>query len=385
MTKTNGKGTHNGGNGERRPDVVLVTGFPAFTAKRIAHKIVEADGRAHVLLLAREKFRKAAQAFVGELPPARRKRISILVGDVCDMDFGLTAEEFQRVTRDTTIIQHAAGIYYLGVSRETTFRVNVDGTRRALELAAACPSLRRFCHWSTAQVSGTRKGVVLEEELDCGQSFFNAYEESKLRAEQLVRDAARRLPITILRPSVIVGDSQTGEIDKFDGPYYLLVLIVSSPVDVSLPLPGRGSSPLYLAPIDFVVDAAYRLAGDERAIGKTFHLVDPCPLAARTVYEIIAARAHKKTPRGMIPAGLARALLRAPGLERLARAPLAFLESFNHTAFYNPRNTLELLRGSDVWCPPFESYVDNLIRFVKDVHAARKARLEEEVFDPFDA
>ena len=96
-------------------------------------------------------------------------------------------------------------------------------------------------HWSTAQVSGARSGVILEEELDCGQRFRNVYEETKFRAERMVRDAARRLPITILRPGIIVGDSKTGEIDKFDGPYYLLVLIVSSPIDVHLPLPGRGN------------------------------------------------------------------------------------------------------------------------------------------------
>ncbi|HJZ87021.1 MAG TPA: SDR family oxidoreductase, partial [Polyangia bacterium] len=285
---------------------------------------------------------------------------------------------------ETTVIQHAAGIYHLGVASEQAFRVNVEGTRRALELAAECPHLRRFCHWSTAQVSGTRKGVVMEDELECGQSFFNSYEESKYEAERLVRAAARRLPVTIFRPAVIVGDSKTGEIDKFDGPYYLIVLIVSSPVDVSLPLPGRGSAPLHLAPIDFVIEAAHALANDERALGKTFHLVDPSPLAARAVYELIAARAHRKLPRGVIPTGLARAILRAPGARRLARAPLAFLESFNHMALYNARNTMELLRGGDIFCPPFDTYVDNLIRYVRDVHAAKKARLEEEVFDPFD-
>src|SRR5262249_29150442 len=200
--------------------------------------------------------------------------------------------------------------------------------------------------------------------LECGQSFFNSYEESKYEAERLVRAAARRLPVTIFRPAVIVGDSKTGEIDKFDGPYYLIVLIVASPVDVSLPLPGRGSAPLHLAPIDFVIDAAHALTRDPRALGRTFHLVDPCPLGARTAYELIATRAHKKLPRGVIPTGLARALLRAPGVERLARAPLAFLESFNHMTFYNAQGTLELLRGSDIYCPPLPEYVDNLIRFV---------------------
>jgi thioester reductase-like protein len=374
------------GNGHGHHDeVVLVTGFPAFTARRLARKIVEGDGKTRVLLLVREKFKPSALAFVAQLAPARRKRIEVLIGDVCDMDLGLASDEFKRVTAETTVIQHAAGIYYLGVSKEQTFRVNVEGTRRAVELAAECQRLRRFCHWSTAHVAGTRKGVILEEELDCGQSFFNPYEESKFQAEKLVQEASRRLPVTIFRPAIIVGDSQSGEIDKFDGPYYLLVLIVSSKLDVSLPLPGRGSAPLYVTPIDFVVDAAHALSRDERALGRTLHLVDPAPLAARTVYEIVAARAHKRAPRGSIPTGLARALLRAPGVERLARAPLAFLESFNHMAFYNCRGTLELLRGTDIWCPPFESYVDNLIRFVRDVHAAQKAALEEEVFDPFDA
>ena len=90
-------------------------------------------------------------------------------------------------------------------------------------------------------MSGSRAGVVLEEELDDGQRFHNVYEETKFRAERLVQDAARTLPVTILRPGVIVGDSRTGEIDKFDGPYYLIVLIVASPLDVHLPLPGRGT------------------------------------------------------------------------------------------------------------------------------------------------
>ena len=255
-----------------------------------------------------------------------------------------------------------------------------------LELAADCTRLRRFVHWSTAQVSGARSGVILEEELDCGQRFRNVYEETKFRAERMVRDAARRLPVTILRPGIIVGDSKTGEIDKFDGPYYLLVLIVSSPIDVHLPLPGRGSAPLNLVPIDFVVESAIALSRDPRAVGGTFHLTDPAPFAARTVYELVAQRADKKAPRGMIPTGLARALLKAPGLERLARAPLAFLEAFNHLALYNCRHTLALLSG-DPWhvrCPPFDSYVDPLVRYVREVQARKKQARDEEAADPLD-
>jgi thioester reductase-like protein len=367
-------------------DVSLVTGFPAFTARRLVRRLLDADARESVYLLARDKFRADAEEFLESLPAGLRKRARVLEGDVCDMDLGLGGGEYKALAAELTAIHHTAAIYYLGARRELVERVNVDGTRSMLELAADCSQLRRMVHWSTAQVSGSRSGVILEEELDCGQRFRNIYEETKFKAECMVREAARRLPVTVLRPGIIVGDSRTGEIDKFDGPYYLLVLIVSSPLDVHLPLPGRGNAPLNLVPIDFVVDAAVALAKDARAAGGTFHLTDPCPFAARTVYELVAQRADRKAPRGVIPTGLARALLRAPGLERLARAPLAFLEAFNHLALYNCRHALGLLDDSParVRCPPFDAYVDHLVRYVREVQAQRRQRLEEEAPDPFE-
>jgi thioester reductase-like protein len=364
-------------------DVSLVTGFPAFTAQRLTRRLVAKHADEKIFLLSRDKFLAQAEAFVDTLGDAKA-RVEVLQGDVADMDLGLGGGEYKALAAEVTAIHHTAAVYYLGAKRELVERVNIEGTRTMLDLAADAPRLRRFVHWSSAQVSGSRSGVILEEELDCGQRFRNVYEETKFQGEILVHAAQRRLPITVLRPGIIVGDSQTGEIDKFDGPYYLLVLIVSSPVDVSLPLPGRGNSPLNLVPIDFVVDAAVALADDPRAAGGTFHLTDPCPFSARAVYEIVAQRAERKAPRGVIPTSLARALLKAPGLERLARAPLAFLEAFNHLALYNCRHTLELLDGTGVRCPPFDKYVDNLVRYVREVQAQKRQRLEEEAFDPFD-
>ncbi len=368
-------------------DISLVTGFPSYTAQRLARRLLEKHPEERLYLLTRDKFLEAAARFLETLGAART-RVKILEGDVCDMDLGLGGGEYKALAAEVTAIHHTAAVYYLGAKRELVERVNIDGTRTVLELAGDCNNLRRMVHWSSAQVSGARSGVILEEELDCGQRFRNVYEETKFKAELLAREAQRRIPITILRPGIIVGDSQTGEIDRFDGPYYLLVLIVSSPVNVSLPLPGRGNAPLNLVPIDFVVDAAVALADDPRAAGGTFHLTDPCPFSARAVYEIAALRADRKAPRGVIPTGLARALLRAPGLERLARAPLAFLEAFNHLALYNCRHTLALLDGTpdrpSIRCPPFDLYVDNLVRYLREVQAQKRQRLEEEAFDPFD-
>jgi len=196
---------------------------------------------------------------------------------------------------------------------------------------------------------------------------------------------SRRVPSTIYRPGVIVGDSRTGEIDRFDGPYHLMVLIVDSPVDVHLPLPGKGNAPLHLVPVDHVIDAAHLLSRMEQTVSKTFHLVDPCPLSASSIYQLVAERAHRKPPRGVIPAGLARTLLRLPGLSKIgASGTRSFLEGFERDVYYNCRNTLEALRGTDVWCPAFETYVDNLVRYVKDVRAARRRRLDDDVTDPLD-
>ena len=117
------------------------------------------------------------------------------------MDLGLAGAEYRDLVAEITTIVHCAAAYYLGVPREMAMRVNVEGTRNVLELAGACARLERLCHFSTAFVSGDRKGVIMEDELDARQRFRHAYEETKFRAELLVREAAHRLPVVVMRPA----------------------------------------------------------------------------------------------------------------------------------------------------------------------------------------
>lgn len=282
-----------------------------------------------------------------------------------DIDLGLSGPEVRRLTQTVEIVHHMAAIYFLGVDAQTIRQVNIEGTQAVLRLALEMPHLRRFCHYSTAFVAGSRSGVVHEEELDCGQRFRNIYEETKFAAEKLARMAMRDLPISVFRPSLIVGDSKSGEIDRFAGPYYLMNAIVNLPIDIHLPLPGKGDNPLNLVPIDFVIDAAYALSHHERAVGHTFHLTDSNPLPARRVFELVAEHAGKKLPKGQIPASVTQLLLRIPGLERLTRPPRQFLEQFNQLALFNNSNTLQLLAGTGIVCPPFESYVGRLVSFLR--------------------
>jgi nucleoside-diphosphate-sugar epimerase len=321
---------------------VFLTGYPGFIGKRLARRLLREHRRTRVTLLVQEKFEEDAKGYLDELTADQKKRTRLLVGDVAKMDLGLSGPEIE----------------------ELTATVNVGGTRNMLMLAREMPELKRFVHFSSCYVSGDRIGVITEDELDESQRFRNAYEATKFRAEKLVRQHMESVPVTIVRPSIVVGDSKTGEIDRFDGIYAMGILIVTSPISVPLPLPGEGIAPLNLVPVDFVTRAVLALAGDPRAEGRTFHLVDPNPLSSRHVYELIADRAGKKLPRMRVSYSIARRILKMPFVEKYSRVQRQALDYLNHLAIYNCSSTLEVLEGSGILCPRFDTYVDALMGFV---------------------
>jgi dephospho-CoA kinase len=370
------------GRSRLAPPAALITGFPAFTAQRMIEKVLAADPQTKLYVLARDELAADASRLLSALP--EHGATEVLVGNVCDMDLGLSSAEYRALSRELTWIHHLAGIYVMGVDEDTARRVNVVGTRTVLELARDAGRLERVVHWSTTMVSGDRKGTFFEEDLEAGQKFHNAYERTKYEAERLVRAAMRQLPITVVRPSIIVGDSRTGEIDKLDGPYYLMVLIANNASRVRLPLLGRGDAPLHLVPIDYVVEAAWHVARGEHAAGKTFHIVDPAPMSARALFEAVAEHAHTEKPRGHIPRPLARAVFRTPGLSRLGKGPLAFADVLDRAVHYDQTNTTQALAGTTVRCPALADYLPVLVRYVLEV--TRDAPLDEidDVSDPLD-
>jgi nucleoside-diphosphate-sugar epimerase len=360
----------------------FITGYPGFIGKRLVKHIVQADKSCRIVLLVQPKFIKEATQLVDRLPAAR---IELLSGDICDMHLGLAGREYQALCDDVTHVFHLAAISQLGMAKEIARRVNVEGTRTVLELARDSGKLKRFIHFSTCYVSGDRVGVIAEDELEAGQRFRNPYEETKFEAERLVHKAKAHLPITIIRPSSVVGDSTTGEIDRFEGPYYLGMLLVLSPLVLPLPLPGNGVAPLNVVPVDFVVAATWALANRPDAVGRTVHLVDPNPMSARRVYELIAERSNRRLPRFNLPARAADVVLRIPGIERLARPQRAAISYVNHLALYNCHTALELLDGTGVRCPPLQTYLDKLVDFAVTAWKQRGGSSDDhELDDPLD-
>lgn len=374
-----GRMSERGAGPPKGPGTYFITGYPGFISKRLVRHISKTDPEGKIYVLSLPKQEEDAQR---ELQRSG-VQAEVLTGDVVDMHLGLSGAEYQRLCDQVTDIFHLAAISYLGISREAAWRVNVDGARNVIELAQECGKLRRLSHFSTCYVSGDRLGVIAEDELDCGQGFRNFYEETKFHAEKLMRRASEKLPVSIFRPSSVVGDSTTGEIDRFEGPYYLGILLVTSPLSMPLPLPGDGVAPLNVVPVDFVVKAVWQLSRDPRAAGRTFHLVDPNPMSARRVYEIIAERNNKKLPKFRLSAKATDAVLRLPFLEKLARPQRAAISYVNHLAIYNCHNTLELLDGTGIRCPPLHTYLDKLVDYVRSYYRRQREQLAE-VEDPLD-
>jgi thioester reductase-like protein len=369
-------------------EVVLLTGFPSFNARKMCEELLRPGpssdrGRTLVHALVRPQLEAEARAALDELPLEQRSRVQLIEGDAASMDLGLSGAEWKGLAKEVDRIHHCASVSYLGVDRAAAEHVNVGGAREVLEFARGCEGLKALVFHSMAQVSGDRTGLVLESDLNKGQGFRNAVEETKARAEKMMRAAMGSLPIVVLRPSMLVGDTVTGEVDRFDGPYLLILLIVTSPPDFALPLPGRGDSPLNIVPIDYAMRAARAIGADPRAPGRTFHVVDPAPLTARRVFELVALAGGRRLPRGFIPANLTKALLRTPGLERFAKSPRAFLDALGTPVTYSAANTDELLADAGIRCPPFESYVERLVEYVQTrLREKREKRAQSEVFDP---
>lgn len=362
--------------------LTLVTGFPRLLARLVTTELLAA-GEREVCLLVRERYLDDAARFVDSLDAGGR--VSIIEGDVTSIDMGLAGAEYLSLARRTARVFHAAQSTFEGVDPARVRALNVQGTYEVLEFARTARSEGGAPHvvaLSSTLAAGDHEGLVLEGELQYGQGFRSEVERTLHQAERMLRAASQELPVTVLRPSIMVGHATTGEVDVLDGPYPFLLLLLSSPVDITLPLPTDGEAALNLVPVDYVARAAVVLGRHPDAVGRTYHLVDPHPLPARRVFELFARAAGRKLPRAVLPARLASALLSTPGLERLARSPRAFVERMATRTVYPSDAARAVLEPRGVECPPFDRYVDALVDYARRRMSSRRVRADAITTEP---
>jgi thioester reductase-like protein len=353
------------------PTVVL-TGFPGFLASAfLPDLLARTDSQARVTCLVQPHFRALAEERAKSLAarqPAWNGRIQIVDGDITDPRLGLTngAKELQADTRE---VYHFAAIYDLAVTRPLGMRINVDGTRHVLDFIAGCPAFDRLHYVSTCYVSGRHPGVFTERDLSVGQRFNNYYEETKYLAEVDVQKRMQNgLSATIYRPSIVVGDSKTGETQKYDGPYGAMRWLVSwKKVAPMTTIGDPRKFHINFAPRDFVVAALCRLSALAQSRGKVYQLCDPQPPTVAEIYEIFSQATGRRVLQIPSFAPLVKGFLRLlPAAARSIHITPESVDYFTHPTEYTCENTLADLDGSGLACPRFRDYAPVLVRYMQE-------------------
>src|SRR6185436_1636643 len=216
-------------------DTIFLTGFPGFIASRLVERLAR-DGARFVLLVQPQLAARALEEIdpIAEAAGTARSNFRIVEGDITQPQLGLSTVEQDRVRGEATELFHLAAAYDLAIARDVAQVVNVEGTRNVNNFARSIKNLRRYHYVSTCYVAGKRAGVIREDELEHTAGFRNHYEESQHLAEREVEALKSDLPVTIHRPSVVCGDSKTGETAKYDGIYYLIQYLRKWPGGLTL-------------------------------------------------------------------------------------------------------------------------------------------------------
>jgi nucleoside-diphosphate-sugar epimerase len=173
------------------------------------------------------------------------------------------------------------------------------------------------------------------------------------------------LPVTTYRPSIVVGDSRTGETGKFDGPYFTLTAMERIPSPGIFFKIGSGRNPANVVPVDFVVEALARLSASPDSRGRTYHLADPNPLSVFQVGELFARELHKRFAYVPVPKGVAKALFAPRAIQRYFGMPVETLDYFDNPCRYDTERATRDLGALGLACPPLPSYVGPLVAFYR--------------------
>jgi thioester reductase-like protein len=362
-------------------DAVLLTGATGFLGSRILKRILEQNRSTRVFLLVRGGGRESARERVDALlsrtlGPAEadvhRGRVAAVQGDISRPDLGIDPRAASELHDALDHVIHCAATVRFDLPLEEARRDNTEGTRHVLAFTDGVRHLGRLDYVGTAFVAGQREGLVMEDDLDVGQTFRNSYEQSKMEAEKLVREFAVSHPTAIYRPSIVMGDSKTGATTSFQGASQILVFYRQFfSRGMVVPIPADPATRLDIVPVDYVVDAFFALMHTQKCIGNVFHLASG-PENTCTLDELMDMTTRftglkrpqcisLETFREKIEPAL-RATLKGWALDVLAKGDKYIPYAFTKLLF-DKTHTDACLLGTGIKTPHPSTYYEKLLQF----------------------
>ncbi|MCX8056391.1 MAG: SDR family oxidoreductase [Ignavibacteria bacterium] len=342
---------------------IFLTGFPGFIASRLIPKILSQREESKMFLLVQKKFLDTAKSQIEKLEtdfPLLKNRLIVVEGDLT----------FPNLIEDKTSIDlnsiseifNLAAVYDLRIAKDIAYKINVEGTQNIVNFSKTLPNLEKFHHISTCYVAGWYRGEFSEEDFDKGQSFKNFYEETKFLSEKIIRENKSQIPFVIYRPSIVIGDSKTGETNKFDGPYPVILLINKLPKLSFMTQIGSGVNPINLISVDYVVDGIANLS-TLNELYKTYHLCDPEPLNQLELINLFAKKLNKKLITIKVKYSFARSLMKNKLIADFTGLYPEMIDYFDHDLFFKCEKTLKSLEPFGIHPPKLVNYIDKIIEF----------------------
>ncbi|MFC1719728.1 SDR family oxidoreductase [Pseudomonadota bacterium] len=346
----------------------FVTGGTGFIGHNLISLLLQRRGKIYVLV--RANSMQKLEALKARWGKAAEKIVPV-AGDLTKPFLGVSAAQRKELEGKIDHFFHLAAIYDLKADAEFQETVNIKGTGYAIRLAETIKA-KRFHHVSSIAAAGLYPGTFTEDMYEEAIGLENPYFRTKHEAEGLVRKKCA-IPWRIYRPGIVVGDSQTGEIDKIDGPYYFFKLIqkMRRALPAWMPTIGLEGGRLNIVPVDYVVKAMDHIAHLPRHDGKCFHLTDPSPMRIGEVLNLFAEAAHapQMTMRldarifNFIPGAIKQGLMMLPPVQRIYREvfkslglPPDVLKFINYPTRFDSRDTQKLLKKTGITVPRLDDY-----------------------------
>ncbi|MBI2646636.1 MAG: SDR family oxidoreductase [Deltaproteobacteria bacterium] len=345
---------------------IFLTGFPGFIGKHLAFTLIKKYSDLKLTFLVHPSMQfKARQEFKAlKLNPDIHK---IVLGDITQPNLGLMDTQAQDIQTKTNTIFHLAAIYDLTVPEDIAQKVNVQGTQNLLTFFSKSPNLQRFNHISTCYVSGNQKGLITPDKLEENQKFHNFYESTKQASEVLVKKRNFTMPVTIFRPAIVVGDSLTGETDKFDGPYVVIAFLHKIRALLRLvPNLGYSECEVNTVPVDYVTDVISYLAFQKHALGKTYQVCDQNPPSTKDFFETMVHMIGGLTPYSCsILKIMILKILCSPLVSKITGITPQHLDYFMHPGKYRDPHLIADLKDSGITLSSYKTYYPKLYHFLK--------------------